>query len=581
MTSKYFGVPFANAGDKTTIPDASQPSGDVSFTDGYTPDYEKNQATDPEAKDVPRQSENYFKFSITEAMKEIQERGGKVYDPVVNYLVGGIIIGSDNNFYRCLIKNGPDSSFVPVVDPVGDATGTWVNHELSYPSVVSLKASLLTTLFDGQIVSILGYSTISENRDWRFRWNSSDLSTEVASDPQSGIYIALDGDPTGASGAFVRLFDGPVKAEWFGNLNNDLGLAVNNAVNAGFLHIMLPPGNYETLTEVNMNVENLVIEGSGIRATTITIKDDIVGFFARANYPTLRNFRLTQAFGGHSKNGIHIGEIANISERCIIDDVSVVAMGGHGVEIAYGALGNINNLHSISNGGDGLRFSGATNTRAYSLTGTLDLRGNGGTGLRVLEGSGNHVSGGLIVVQSNGAYGVNIDSDACIFDVYTEGNSSGGVTLGLTSSGNNFNFVNSQSSNPIADLGVGNMWNDPEGGANRRIFSNMYFQADKGFILRESAFVGNMQMKQIADNEWAIESQDSVIKGTFHFKHDSTEMNVKSTGYTGGKYLEIKDGMGEPDPTTANAAMFIDGADGDLKIKFNNGVVKTIVVDTP
>ncbi len=123
--TKYFETPFANAGDKTVIPDDSQPSGSVSFTDGYTPDYEGDQEIDPDAKDVPRQSENYLKFVITEALKEIQEIGGKVYDPLVNYSVGAIIPGSDGNQYKCRIKNGPDASFLPVVNPVGDTTGTW------------------------------------------------------------------------------------------------------------------------------------------------------------------------------------------------------------------------------------------------------------------------------------------------------------------------------------------------------------------------------------------------------------------------------------------------------------------------
>ena len=125
MVAKYFGTPFANSGDKTTIPDASQPSGDVSFEDGWTPDYSKNQVTDPNAKDIPRQSENYFKFVVTEALKEIQEYGSKPYDDLVNYPVTAIVLGSDGVLYTCQIANGPATS---VVDPVGDGSGTWVKY---------------------------------------------------------------------------------------------------------------------------------------------------------------------------------------------------------------------------------------------------------------------------------------------------------------------------------------------------------------------------------------------------------------------------------------------------------------------
>lgn len=122
MVTKYFDVPFANSGDKTTIPDASQPSGDVSFQEGWTPDYAKDQTTDPNAKDVPRQSENYFKFVVTEAIKELQEYGSKPYSNLVNYPVGAHVPGSDNFWYVATAANGPDTS---VVDPVGDVSGTW------------------------------------------------------------------------------------------------------------------------------------------------------------------------------------------------------------------------------------------------------------------------------------------------------------------------------------------------------------------------------------------------------------------------------------------------------------------------
>ena len=127
MTSKYFETPFANSGDKTSIPDATQPSGDVSFEKGWTPDYSNNQATDPNAKDIPRRSENYFKFAVTETLKEIQESGGKPYDPLVNYPVGALIQGSDGGRYLCRVKNGPGASFLPVVDPIDSAgnPNTW------------------------------------------------------------------------------------------------------------------------------------------------------------------------------------------------------------------------------------------------------------------------------------------------------------------------------------------------------------------------------------------------------------------------------------------------------------------------
>ena len=44
--------------------------------------------------------------------------------------------------------------------------------------------------------------------------------------------------------------------------------------------------------------------------------------------------------------------------------------------------------------------------------------------------------------------------------------------------------------------------------------------------------------------------------------------------------IALVDGMTEPGTTSGWAKLYVDSADGDLKIKFGDGTVKTIVVDT-
>lgn len=48
-----------------------------------------------------------------------------------------------------------------------------------------------------------------------FAFDSSDLSAEVAVDTEQGVYIPPTSDPTGASGAWVRRYDGPLRVSWF------------------------------------------------------------------------------------------------------------------------------------------------------------------------------------------------------------------------------------------------------------------------------------------------------------------------------------------------------------------------------
>lgn len=50
-----------------------------------------------------------------------------------------------------------------------------------------------------------------------FRWDSANLSAAVTADPYEGLHIAPASDPTGASGAWVRIVeDGTYQARWWG-----------------------------------------------------------------------------------------------------------------------------------------------------------------------------------------------------------------------------------------------------------------------------------------------------------------------------------------------------------------------------
>ncbi len=70
---KFFYTPFANSGDKTTVPFPAEITGEVSYTTGYTVDYQQDPAIDPlTAKDVERRKMNQIIFDMTNALKELQ-----------------------------------------------------------------------------------------------------------------------------------------------------------------------------------------------------------------------------------------------------------------------------------------------------------------------------------------------------------------------------------------------------------------------------------------------------------------------------------------------------------------------------
>ncbi|WP_237386235.1 phage baseplate protein [Xenorhabdus sp. Sc-CR9] len=73
--TKTFKTPFAAQGDRVSIPNEVQPDGSVSYTQGYGYDYERDQNTDPAAKDIEREKMNGMFHDITEAVGEMQVYG--------------------------------------------------------------------------------------------------------------------------------------------------------------------------------------------------------------------------------------------------------------------------------------------------------------------------------------------------------------------------------------------------------------------------------------------------------------------------------------------------------------------------
>lgn len=87
-------------------------------------------------------------------------------------------------------------------------------------------------------------------REGLFKWDSSNLSTQVSADTAQGIYVAPSSDATGASGAWVRQFVGPVNPLWFGvvdgNASGSNGAANSTALSAMFATLRTRASNIET-----------------------------------------------------------------------------------------------------------------------------------------------------------------------------------------------------------------------------------------------------------------------------------------------------------------------------------------------
>ncbi|HAS8352558.1 TPA: phage tail protein [Vibrio vulnificus] len=103
--TKLFKVPFATQGDRTAIPDEVRADGAVSYTQGYGYDYERDQATDPAAKDIEREKMNSLFHDITEAVGEMQSFGAPVWQEAGKPYAVRSVVYHKNKTWQSKVEN--------------------------------------------------------------------------------------------------------------------------------------------------------------------------------------------------------------------------------------------------------------------------------------------------------------------------------------------------------------------------------------------------------------------------------------------------------------------------------------------
>lgn len=107
---KFFRIPFATSGDKTAIPDAADPGGNVSYTQGYGFDYQRAK-TDPLSKNIERDKMNDLFFDMTNELRILQSQGVPDFiDPTLNdgapysYSQNALVRYTDGAVYMSLVN---------------------------------------------------------------------------------------------------------------------------------------------------------------------------------------------------------------------------------------------------------------------------------------------------------------------------------------------------------------------------------------------------------------------------------------------------------------------------------------------
>ena len=164
----YFLYPFAIDGDTADIPVTTQPSGVVSYQQGYGPDYERNLLTDPLAQPIGRltmnqlffelctQLQQYSQFGTPQFITSLQNGGTPFPYPQYArvYYIDGLVY--ENQVASNIVPPGVDASWLPIS---GDSTGVLPGSIIPFGGITAPSGYLPC---DDSAVSRATYATLFE-----------------------------------------------------------------------------------------------------------------------------------------------------------------------------------------------------------------------------------------------------------------------------------------------------------------------------------------------------------------------------------------------------------------------------------
>lgn len=215
--AKWFKTPFANTGDKVAIPDATDPGGNVSYEQGYGPDYERPEA-DPLAKDIERTKYNSTLNDITGAIQVIQQNG--VFDWVsaatnggvaVNYAVGSRVRYTDGFVYEAINATNALPTDTANWVPVGEGATVITGLTTGARTVTTAEARRPIIIISGSLIGAVTLNFPAFQDNWLID-NRCSGNFDVTVKTAAGTGLVIDragitpvyGDGTniyGASGA--------------------------------------------------------------------------------------------------------------------------------------------------------------------------------------------------------------------------------------------------------------------------------------------------------------------------------------------------------------------------------------------
>ena len=291
-------------------------------------------------------------------------------------------------------------------------------------------------------------------------------------------------------------------------------------------NVYVPTGSFKLASVITIPPYGQLC-GAGINNTTITASGNNVAFVLQY-WSQLRQLKILKS-GAHTKNLVEVGSATLDAGRAVISDVWVQGAGGDGIQLIYGNLGTLQNIVSISNALNGIRFlAGNGDLNAWTLQGYIDLRANGNDGLRIEGGSSlgdalcsksNFITG--VTAQSNTQYGVYIGTRSNLVSCYGETNTVADVQLGTYARGNEIKTTQGTvvdgSSNPSFNI----VYNyNASGGYQRVVQNRLLFSGVTAAGLQlynDDGATGTLTFNKIGANQYQLSTGDSAAAHRMFF----------------------------------------------------------------
>lgn len=136
---------------------------------------------------------------------------------------------------------------------------------VSVPTLAALKTARIAAS-----VFVSGRSSPGDGYAGTFEWVEGDQSVNVTKDAGQGVWVAPSAVPSGAAGAWKRVFDGPAVLDWFAGVDptgaTPSHVGLQRAFNAGFPVLRGSPGAVYAVSADNLSVpSNLTLENVRLR----------------------------------------------------------------------------------------------------------------------------------------------------------------------------------------------------------------------------------------------------------------------------------------------------------------------------